>query len=183
MCAMTTAQDKFVKDNIGTARTVAAKFSVGNLHYDDLLGESMLGLVEAAVNYDSAKGAASYHAYWQCTYACQRYLCGKKSGRIGGKHTVSYDALLESDFDRYDAMAVAIEHSGNRYRERVHSALRPPVKHPGIGTGGVQKLKTHCPLGHEYTTANTYIDRATRRCRVCKNQQRRDKRLRAKTQN
>jgi hypothetical protein len=27
--------------------------------------------------------------------------------------------------------------------------------------------KTHCPHGHEYTEANTYIDQGKRRCRTC----------------
>jgi hypothetical protein len=30
------------------------------------------------------------------------------------------------------------------------------------------QVKTHCPHGHEYTSANTYVDyRGRRRCRIC----------------
>ncbi len=180
MCVVTPAQDKFVKDNYDLARKVAAKFSRGSAshHYDDLLGESMLGLVEAAMKNDPTKGNDRMHAYWQCTHACQRYLSGKKSGRLGGMLVASYDALLDLDYDRYEAMAAVVLYPSGRYK------IRKPVTHPGIGIGGVEKLKTHCPHGHEYTPENTFKDnRNTRRCRSCKNQRRRDKRIRAKTQN
>lgn len=30
-----------------------------------------------------------------------------------------------------------------------------------------QRAKTHCPQGHEYTTANTLIKRGRRHCREC----------------
>jgi len=37
------------------------------------------------------------------------------------------------------------------------------------GTGGPNRLKTHCAQGHEYTPANTYIRPGTshRHCRIC----------------
>ena len=34
-------------------------------------------------------------------------------------------------------------------------------------TGEVNKAKTHCPHGHEYTEENTYFDGLARRCRTC----------------
>lgn len=37
-----------------------------------------------------------------------------------------------------------------------------------IAPGAVNSRKTHCPQQHEYTTANTYIDkRGKRYCRAC----------------
>jgi hypothetical protein len=45
----------------------------------------------------------------------------------------------------------------------------------GMGTGAVQKLKTHCLRGHEFTEANTIVHPQTgfRRCRACHNERRR----------
>jgi hypothetical protein len=34
--------------------------------------------------------------------------------------------------------------------------------------GARQRAKTHCPQGHEYTEANTYVDgKGSRNCRAC----------------
>lgn len=40
----------------------------------------------------------------------------------------------------------------------------------GIGGGGRQRAKTHCPHGHEYTLENTivYPSDGRRRCRTCR---------------
>jgi len=40
----------------------------------------------------------------------------------------------------------------------------------GIGGGGRQRAKTHCPHGHEYTPENTivYPSDGRRRCRTCR---------------
>jgi len=39
---------------------------------------------------------------------------------------------------------------------------------PGLGQGGFNKAKTHCPKGHGYTQENTYINPQGRRtCREC----------------
>ncbi len=39
----------------------------------------------------------------------------------------------------------------------------------GVGFSAVNAMKTHCPEGHEYTAANTYINvrRYGRHCRTC----------------
>ena len=42
----------------------------------------------------------------------------------------------------------------------------------GLGKGGVERMKTHCPQGHEYTASNIYSTRLPsgslgRRCREC----------------
>jgi hypothetical protein len=33
--------------------------------------------------------------------------------------------------------------------------------------GNYNKLKTHCPKGHEYTSENTYMDGNWRKCKTC----------------
>lgn len=40
----------------------------------------------------------------------------------------------------------------------------------GVGGGAHQRVKTHCPHGHEYTPENTvvYTSDGRRRCRVCR---------------
>lgn len=39
----------------------------------------------------------------------------------------------------------------------------------GVGKGGVNAAKTHCPRGHEYSSDNTYIQpNGARTCRVCR---------------
>ncbi len=37
----------------------------------------------------------------------------------------------------------------------------------GIGPGAINKTKTHCKRGHEFTVENTYIYKGTRNCRSC----------------
>jgi hypothetical protein len=54
-----------------------------------------------------------------------------------------------------------------RYRERQSEM------NPGLGKGGPQKLRTHCPQGHEYTDENTIREGNRRRCRSCVNDRRR----------
>ena len=34
--------------------------------------------------------------------------------------------------------------------------------------GSINRTKTHCPHGHEYTEANTYYDKKGRQCRACR---------------
>lgn len=48
--------------------------------------------------------------------------------------------------------------------------------------GKAEAARTHCPLGHEYTAANTYQDpRGKRRCRACMPRWSRRARARANT--
>jgi hypothetical protein len=46
-------------------------------------------------------------------------------------------------------------------------------KNGGMATAAIQRAKTHCPYGHEYTPANTIGGRRGRACRECKNSRRR----------
>jgi len=47
-------------------------------------------------------------------------------------------------------------------RERMQSR-----RTPGLGQGGLNKAKTHCPKKHEYTPDNTYVYKGRRHCRIC----------------
>lgn len=40
-------------------------------------------------------------------------------------------------------------------------------KRNGVGQGGIDRGKTHCPRGHEYSEDNTRRYRGKRRCRAC----------------
>lgn len=61
---------------------------------------------------------------------------------------------------------------------RNHSCVRPSHLEAvtcrtnvlrGIGSAALNVLKTHCPLGHAYTFANTYVSpRNERACRICR---------------
>ncbi len=53
----------------------------------------------------------------------------------------------------------------DRMRDRREAGLDP--KYSGVGAGGLNKVKTHCPQGHEYTKVNTYINNGKRHCRTC----------------
>jgi hypothetical protein len=59
----------------------------------------------------------------------------------------------------------------------------------GIGWGAINKRKTHCPEGHEYTEENTYISRPQphnrktsggRECRTCRRTRGIERRLKLK---
>ena len=54
-------------------------------------------------------------------------------------------------------------------RDRQRLKVRRPNAHHGVGRGGHQKLKTHCPKGHEYTAKNTILvhNGRGRACRAC----------------
>lgn len=53
------------------------------------------------------------------------------------------------------------------YRER-HGLIS------GVGKGGYQTLRTHCPKGHPYDEANTIREGNRRRCRTCVNEKKRN---------
>ena len=49
----------------------------------------------------------------------------------------------------------------------------------GISLSAIRAKRTHCPKGHEYTEANTYVDKKRRRyCRACGNVSRPEKKRR-----
>ena len=52
------------------------------------------------------------------------------------------------------------------------------LSHPAKGWNN--RKKTHCPHGHEYTMDNILWDRGSRRCRICNNNQDRQRRANAK---
>lgn len=65
---------------------------------------------------------------------------------------------------------------------RMHSIARS--QHPGIGSGGVQRIKTHCVNGHLFSKDNTWIRRSggrkERRCKTCSRRRTRERNRRLK---
>lgn len=61
-----------------------------------------------------------------------------------------------------------------------HLEIRTPAEHarePGH-VANIHASKTHCPRGHEYTTANTYTTTQNRRmCRECQRIRRKQRRI------
>lgn len=84
--------------------------------------------------------------------------------KVRGAHVVAYLALVGS----YDP-TLDLDHLC-RTRCCVNPAHLEPVTRAvnlarGLGTG--MKEKTHCPAGHPYDAANTYVYRGRRSCRAC----------------
>jgi len=53
-------------------------------------------------------------------------------------------------------------------RDRERLKIRRPNAHHGIGRGGINKAKTHCKRGHEFTAQNARITpQGGRQCRAC----------------
>jgi hypothetical protein len=63
-----------------------------------------------------------------------------------------------------------LEPHTNRIRDYTPRAER------NANPGGVNRLKTHCPYGHEYTPENTYVRPGTksRECITCRHIRRRE---------
>jgi len=57
---------RFIEEHIGLVKSVAGKYAVYGVSFDDLVQEGLMGLFEAKKNYDPGKGAkfstyATYH--------------------------------------------------------------------------------------------------------------------------
>lgn len=74
-------------------------------------------------------------------------------------------------------------------REKNRAAQRKAERHrTGPGTGSRQRVKTHCPKGHAYTPANTWMQPQSngrggfaRRCKACRNEEIKNWKRRKKT--
>ena len=95
-----------------------------------------------------------------------RFRVGKKKPHA---HRVSYELYKGSIPDGFD-----IDHLCRNHQcvnpDHLEAVTRGENLRRGLGNkGDVNRNKTHCPRGHEYTRENTYINPAgSRECRTCK---------------
>lgn len=104
--------------------------------------------------------------------------------KIGGRqvmaHRFAYELLVGPIPERHDIDHTCHNTDANcpggwscQHRRCVNPAHLEPITHQanvlrGKGLAAVQARRTHCPQGHPYDEANTYVDRARRRhCRTC----------------
>lgn len=94
--------------------------------------------------------------------------------KVSSAHIIFY-LLIKGDYDR----TLDLDHLC-RIRNCVNPDHLEPVTHPENvrrgTTGIVNRSKTHCPKGHEYTPENTIPDkrRPGRVCRICRREKRND---------
>lgn len=161
MPTVTPEQTRLVLDNIGVARQVAKRHSRGQMlgHYDDILSVALVRLCEIAIEGDK-RGDFEKHAYWQCHYACMGYIHSRAGGKVNGTFPILLGGMEENEANEL------VEWSLNTFGIPSGNA-RPPAIHPGVSKG-YNRLKTHCPMGHEYSTENTYVTPAGgRKCKTC----------------
>lgn len=73
---LTDEQRKLAEDYVSLAYKIAREFFYSGMEYDEVLGQAMLGLTEAAGTYDSAKGR---FAAWVYPHVRNRILAGLKN--------------------------------------------------------------------------------------------------------
>lgn len=91
---LTDEQRKLAEDYISLAYKIAREFFYSGMEYDEVLGQAMLGLTEAAGTYDSAKGR---FAAWVYPHIRNRILAGLKRHRAARNRTVYMDKKIFPD--------------------------------------------------------------------------------------
>ena len=115
---------------------------------------------------------------WGAAMHPSGYGCISWNGHAALAHRVSYMALVGNI-----PIPLEIDHLCRR-RGCVNPTHLEPVTRQvnmlrGEGVSGLNAVKTHCPQGHEYTSANTIITRNSRgkpgrKCRTCVNKRKMD---------
>jgi HNH endonuclease len=110
-----------------------------------------------------------------------RLKIGGRAGRWVKAHRFAYELLvgpipsgLDLDHLCHNADPACPGGKNCIHRRCVNPAHLEPVTHRenvlrGQGFAAQQARRTHCPQGHPYDSANTYVDASRRRhCRACK---------------
>lgn len=118
--------------------------------------ERLLGKVKQ----DDATGCWLWTAYTHPTGYGRIAIGG---GHTRNAHQVAYQLLVGPVAD-----GLELDHLC-RVRRCINPAHLEPVTHQINVIRGAIGMKTHCPYGHAYTTANTYRSpsRGARECRTC----------------
>lgn len=109
--------------------------------------------------WNAARTPLGYGVFWN-------------GSRLVYAHRFAYELLIGAILPNHD-----LDHLC-RCPSCVNPAHLEPVRHrenirrglAGQASGALQREKTHCPRGHEYTAANTYINpkSGARHCRICR---------------
>lgn len=109
---------------------------------------------------------------WQAALSRrQGYACYYHDGQVRHGHRVAYQLIVGAVPD-----GLVLDHLC-RVRHCVNPSHLEPVTpgenvRRGVAGGWHNLRKTHCPHGHEYSQANTYVTPDGRRCcRTCKRRQ------------
>jgi hypothetical protein len=127
----------------------------------------------AKVNVDPDTGCWIWNGYRAVGYGQIRR--GRRGTSLVGTHVAAYEHFVGPVPDGLELDHLcktppccnprhleAVTHAENLRRSDIPSA-------GGRAMGAIQKAKTQCPKGHEYTDGNTIICQGKRVCRACKN--------------
>lgn len=96
------------------------------------------------------------------------YACTKWQGKSALTHRVIYELAFGPVPE-----GLTLDHLCRR-RNCVNPNHLEAVKHSvnlargdGFDVGNAQRSRTHCPSGHPYDEANTYLHRGKRSCKAC----------------
>lgn len=122
--ALTEAQRRLVEQNIGLARSVAARFwgfgRAAGLEWDDLFSIACMGLVYGAQRYDPAISRPGTYLYnccrWVLLRELQRSRCQCRAGTVcsldepiqQGSRVATFGELLEDDADVEEEVLTAL---------------------------------------------------------------------------
>ncbi len=87
--------------------------------------------------------------------------------RGGNQPRTIYTWRISNPVKVREILTLVLPQLGERRAAKAREVLAHLDSRPG--TGGLHRLKTHCPQGHEYTPENTYVRKGTtwRHCRAC----------------